>query len=64
MTRENRTHELRQLRNSDPQRIIALYRAATGNDELEQLPTGVSFASMIDAIVEREYGRLPPDGGN
>ena len=55
MTREDRAHELRALRNSDPQRLIALYRAATGKDEFGQLPAGLSFASMVDAVLQHEF---------
>jgi hypothetical protein len=62
MTREDRAHELRQLRQSNPQRIIALYRAATGTPELGQLPAGVGFTSMIDAIVEHEVATGDIDG--
>lgn len=54
MTREDRAHELRDLSHSDPLRLIALYRAATGKDEFGQLPAGLSFASMIDAVIEHE----------
>jgi hypothetical protein len=69
MTREDRAHELRQLRQSNPQRIIALYRAATGTPELGQLPAGIGFTSMIDAIVEHEVsaGEIdsdPPQGAD
>ena len=65
MTREDRAHELRELRLTNPSRIIALYRAATGKDELGQLPSGVGFTSMIDAILAHEeatgqFDRKPP----
>ena len=60
MIREDRAQELRKLR---PQQLIALYRAATGQDELGQLPNDVSLAAMIDAIIEQEQRtkvREPP----
>jgi hypothetical protein len=67
MIREDRAHELRRLRHENPQQVIALYRAATGTDELGQLPAGTSFSSMIEAILESEQknGKLqpPPDSG-
>jgi hypothetical protein len=67
MTREDRAHELRELSRIGPQRLIALYRNATGKDELGQLPAGSSFASMIDAIIAHEVaaGKIqdePPHG--
>jgi hypothetical protein len=60
MTREDRAHELRQLRQTEAHRLIALYRDATGQDELHPLPAGVSISSMIDAIIahEIESGKL------
>ena len=54
MTREQRTEELRRIGKASPQRLIALYRDATGKDELSQLPASVSFASMIEAIILHE----------
>ena len=54
MTREDRAHELRQLRQERPERLIALYRLTAGLPVVNQLPAGVSFASMIDAIIEHE----------
>jgi hypothetical protein len=54
MIRDDRAHELRRLRRDNPQQLIALYRAAMGQDELGQLPAGSSFSSMIDAILEHE----------
>jgi len=63
MTCEDRAHELRSLRQSNPQRIIALYRAATGKDELGQLPAGVGFTSMIEAIIAHEVATRQIDGG-
>jgi len=62
MTREDRAHELRQLRQTNPERIVALYRAATGTPDLGQLPAGVGFTSMIDAIVEHEVRAGEIDG--
>ncbi len=54
MTREDRAQELRRLKQENPLRLIALYRQATGKDELGQLPLGVGFEAMIDAIVAYE----------
>jgi hypothetical protein len=54
MTRKQRAQELRQLRQEHPERLIALYRGISGTPELGQLPTGFSFASLIDAIIEHE----------
>lgn len=63
MTREDRAHELQTLKASNPRRIIALYRAITGKDELGQLPEGVGFTSMIDAIIEYEVAAGIVEGG-
>jgi hypothetical protein len=62
MLREDRAHELRRLRHENPHLLIGLYRAATGKDELGQLPAGTSFSSMIDAILDSELknGKLDP----
>jgi len=54
MTCEERAQELRQLRQSHPHQLVALYRAATGRDELEQLPSDASFMTMMDAIIKQE----------
>jgi hypothetical protein len=54
MTREWRERELQALKRSNPQRIVALYRGTTGTDELGQLPAGMGFTSVIDAIVMHE----------
>jgi hypothetical protein len=54
MTREDLAHELQALRHTNPHKIIALYRAATGLPELGQLPSGIGFSGMIDAIIEHE----------
>lgn len=65
MSRDDRAQELRRLRHENPHQLIALYRAATGKDELGQLPAGMSFSSMIDTIVESELkgGKLEPPRG-
>jgi hypothetical protein len=63
MTREDRAHELQSLKATNPRRIIALYRAITGKDELGQLPEGVGFTAMIDAIIEHEVAGGVIDGG-
>jgi len=58
LSREDRSEELRRIGKESPQRLIALYRDATGKDELGQLPAGLSFASMIEAILAHE---MAPD---
>jgi hypothetical protein len=54
MTREDRRQELNVLRQKNPQRLIAIYRLATNTPEKGQLPRGLGFTGMIDAILEHE----------
>jgi hypothetical protein len=63
MKREDRAQELRQLRKRSPYRLIALCRGLVGTSETDPLPAGVSFASMIDAILQQELktGKLERD---
>jgi hypothetical protein len=49
-----RAAELRALSNSDPSRIIGIYRHAADLDELRPLPPKVSFTSMIEMILDHE----------
>ena len=61
VTRELRRAQLRELRQTDPARLIALYRRANSLDDLTSLPPGVTFASMIEAVIDYEIqtGRSP-----
>ena len=52
--RERRESELRDMRASDPARIVALYRGITNTQPDGQLPYGISFDAMIAAIVAFE----------
>ena len=61
MNWKDRARELRHLRHTNPAALIALYRAATDRDELNSLPAGVSFALMIDAIIDRERLNAPAE---
>jgi hypothetical protein len=54
MTRERRTDELCGLKQTNPQRIIALYHDATSTLSSGQLPSGIGFTSMIRAIIDHE----------
>ena len=56
MTREQRDQELNEFRRTDPQRLIAVYRAATNTPLAENLPRGMGFPGMIAAILDREFG--------
>ncbi len=51
---ERRRTELTNLRNSNPAQIIALYRGAYSLPVDGQLPYGISFTSMIEAILANE----------
>lgn len=53
-TCEDRTLELNSLRQKKPQRLIAIYRAATNTPEPQQLPRGLGFDGMIEAILKYE----------
>lgn len=55
MTREERTQRLNELRQENPRRLIATYRHATNTPEQSQLPRGVGFTRMIEAILEHEF---------
>ena len=49
--------ELRDLRASDPVKLLAMYRHLAGLGVDNQLPRGVSFMSMIDALLDDEGKR-------
>jgi hypothetical protein len=38
----------------DPDKIVSIYRDAIGLDEAGELPSGVTCARMIEAILDRE----------
>ena len=63
MTREERAEELTRLRQSNPARLITLYRAATDTPLLDNLPRGLGFTGMIAAILDSEFlpETLPED---
>ena len=52
--RQNREAELRALSHANPARLVGMFRAISGLDELRQLPLSVSFTSMIEAILDHE----------
>jgi len=52
---EDRTRQLHALRQRNPQRLIAAYRAATDRPEPLQLPRGLGFTGMIEAILQHEF---------
>lgn len=55
MTRAEREQELNQLRQADPERLVAAYRTATDTPVTENLPRGMGFPGMIAAILDREF---------
>jgi hypothetical protein len=55
MTREERAQQLNRIRQSDPKRLITTYRTATHMHAMDQLPRGLGFTGMIEAILESEY---------
>jgi len=54
MTYDDRQRELNVLRQKNPKRLIAIYRSATNTPEQVQLPRGLGFTGMIEAILEHE----------
>lgn len=52
--RERRRAELMGARSLELLRLVLLYREATGMDLYQQLPAGLGFAQMIDAIIAHE----------
>jgi hypothetical protein len=52
--REQRFSELLALRASDPVTLISMYCQLAGLGASNQLPAGVSFMSMIDALLDAE----------
>ena len=54
MTREDRLQELNRLRQKHPERLIAIYRSVTDTPERDQLPRGLGFTGMIEAILEHD----------
>ena len=63
MSHELRRLQLRELRQTDPARLIAIYRRIANLSETSALPPDVNFAGMIDAIIESETaaGKLSRD---
>lgn len=59
MNREKRTEELYELRLNHPAHLIGLYRCATDTPLLDNLPRGLGFTGMIEAILDHEF---PADG--
>jgi hypothetical protein len=55
MTREERARELNAIRQTRPERLIATYRAATNTPQFDQLPRGLGFTGMIEAILDHEF---------
>ena len=58
MNRDERAEELYELRLNHPARLIGLYRVATDTPSLDNLPRGLGFTGMIEAILDNEF----PDG--
>ena len=55
--RQIRRAELVELRSADPVKLLALYRGLKGLGVDSRLPPGVSFTSMIDALLDEEARR-------
>ena len=59
-SREECLSELQQLRLSDPETLIGLYRELMGLGQFGEIPPDVSLATMIVEILEHEatHGNL------
>ena len=55
MNRDERAEELYELRLNPPARLIGLYRAATDTPPSDNLPRGLGFTGMIEAILDHEF---------
>jgi hypothetical protein len=52
--RDRRRGELHGLRETDPAQLIAVYRRVAGLDEEQALPGGVTFVTIVEAILDHE----------
>lgn len=59
MPREDRSRYLNTIRQTDPVRLIEIYRAATKTPPMDQLPRGLGFTGMIEAILASEFDAGP-----
>jgi hypothetical protein len=55
MNRDERSLYLNMIRQTDPELLIAIYRAATNTRLPAQLPRGLGFSGMIEAILQSEF---------
>jgi hypothetical protein len=60
---ERRAADLRALQATDPAQIISLYRKTAGLSPSIQVPQGVSFHRMIEAILAYEAAGAAPTSG-
>lgn len=54
--RARRRGELHKLRDSAPALLVAMYRRIAALSEEQSLPTGISFVSLVEAIID--HGNL------
>jgi hypothetical protein len=59
MTRERRLAELRVLQFNNPRSLIEQYWKIAGESSSKQMPQGVSFSKMIEAIIDHEAATNP-----
>jgi len=55
--RAARVAELWEIRHRDPIALLLAYRRVAGLNSTESLPPGVTFATIIQAIVDKEPKR-------
>jgi hypothetical protein len=64
--RVRRRAELREISNTEPERLIALYRFVTGMVVCTEPPKWISFTTMIETILDNQaqFPATACNGGN
>jgi hypothetical protein len=62
--RDRRRGELHQLRDTDPEQLIASYRRVAVLDDDQALPGGVTFVTIVEAILDHEISLAAPSDGS
>jgi hypothetical protein len=60
--RDRRRGELHQLRDTDPAQLIADYRRVVVLDDEQALPGGVTFVTIVEAILDHEMSSVARSG--
>lgn len=57
LQRDYRREQLAELSESDPLRVIEMYRRVVGLNRYSMLPGGMDYSSLIEAILDHEAAR-------